>query len=139
LFGSNRLDRLRAKSRGLVTFSIVGGIGFLVDAAVLGTLFHGFGLNVYGARLVSFTASVTSTWWLNRRWTFTPLPSGSKSNEYVRYLGVNGLGFIVNFSVYALCIETSQIMAVEPIFALAMGSISGLLFNYFGSRRFVFS
>ncbi len=122
-----------------MAFAIVGSIGFLVDAAVLAILFHGLGTNVYGARALSFTAAVTSTWWLNRRWTFRPSPSWRKSNEYVRYVSVNGVGFVVNFSVYALCIQTSPIMASQPVFALAVGSLAGLLFNYFGSRRFVFA
>ncbi len=122
-----------------MAFAIVGSIGFLVDAAVLAILFHGLGTNVYGARALSFTAAVTSTWWLNRRWTFRPSPSGRKSNEYVRYVSINGVGFVVNFSLYALCIQMSPIMASHPVLAAAVGSVGGLLFNYFGSRRFVFA
>jgi putative flippase GtrA len=122
-----------------VAFVVVGGIGFLVDATVLAILFHGLGTDVYSARAVSFSASVTSTWWLNRHWTFRPSPTWSKSNEYVRYLSVNGVGFLVNFSLYALCIQVNSMMASHPVLAAAVGSVGGLLFNYFGSRRFVFA
>jgi putative flippase GtrA len=70
---------------------------------------------------------------------FQPSPLWRKSNEYIRYVSVNGVGFVVNFSLYALCIQTSPIMASHPVFAAAVGSVGGLLFNYFGSRRFVFA
>jgi putative flippase GtrA len=134
------LRRSRSRwPRSFVAFLIAGGIGFVVDAIVLAILFRWLGADVYAARLVSFSAAVTTTWWFNRRWTFAPSRSRRTSREYVRYFGISGIGFLINFSVYALCIQASPIMASHPELALAVGSVAGLLFNYFGSRSFVFS
>jgi putative flippase GtrA len=90
------------------------------------------------AGAVSFIAAATSTWLLNRRWTSGPPGSWPESNEYVRYVSVKGIGLVVNSPVYAFCIQTSPVVALQPVFALAGGSLAGLLFNYFGSRPFVF-
>jgi putative flippase GtrA len=133
---SDRVDRRLGRPHSFVAFAIVGGIEFLVDAAVLAMLFHGLGINVYSARVASFGVGATSTWWFNRRWTFRLSQTWRSSWENVRYFSVNGVGFIVNFFLYVSCIRASAIMASHPVFAATVGSVGGLLFTYFGSRRF---
>lgn len=124
--------------RGFPAFVVVGGIGFVVDASVLASLVHGYGWGDYTARVVSFGIAVTVTWYLNRRYAFSASQTEDRKKEYTRYLAVQGTGMAINFLVYSLCIETSELMDTWPVIALAVGSAVALVFNYAGSRLFVF-
>ncbi|MDP6437183.1 MAG: GtrA family protein [Gammaproteobacteria bacterium] len=123
---------------GFPAFVVVGGIGFIVDASILATLIHGYGWGDYTARIVSFTVAVTVTWYLNRRYAFPATQTPDRKKEYTRYLTVQGSGMAINILVYSLCISTSELMDTWPVLALAVGSAVALIFNYVGSRLFVF-
>ncbi|MGI9308947.1 MAG: GtrA family protein [Gammaproteobacteria bacterium] len=130
---------LNKLSRGVPAFAIIGGIGFIVDAACLMLLISGFGWGKYTARLASFGVAVTVTWFLNRTWTFAETVTPNKKREYTRYIAVQTIGVLLNFAVYGVCIETSVTMSDYPVLALAVGSIVAMFFNYAGSKRFVFN
>jgi putative flippase GtrA len=125
--------------KGLPAFIVVGGIGFIVDAGILAILVHGYGWGDYTARGISFAVAVTVTWYLNRRFVFADGRTGNRKTEYTRYLGVQGTGMAINFLVYSLCIATNEMMDTWPVLALAVGSAVALIFNYAGSRLFVFT
>lgn len=124
--------------RGFPAFVAVGAIGFLVDATILAILVHGYEWGDYTARIVSFLCAVTVTWYLNRKYAFAAGQTSNRRQEYTRYIAVQGTGMLINFLVYALCIETSALMDAWPVLALAAGSVVALLFNYVGARVFVF-
>ncbi len=118
---------------------MVGGIGFVVDAAILTTLIHILEVDPYLARVFSFTGAVTVTWLLNRIWTFSRTMTARKGSEYTRYIMVQTCGWGINFCVYAICITVSSLMNTWPILALAAGSITAATFNFLGARYFVFT
>ena len=114
-------------------FCIAGTIGFAVDAGLLQLLARGAGVDPYLARVGSFLAAATATWWINRRYTFdaSRAPSGS---EWTAYVGLMGLGAAVNYGIYAACI-TWWAMAREHLWlGVAIGSIAGLGINFMTSR-----
>jgi putative flippase GtrA len=130
---------LRLVPVGFPAFVVVGGIGFVVDATILAVLVHGYGWGDYTARLVSFAVAVTVTWYLNRKYVFAADRTARKHSEYTRYLLVQGIGMLINFLVYSLCIASNELMDRWPVLALAVGSAVALFFNYAGSRMFVFT
>ena len=125
--------------QGFAAFLVVGGVGFVVDAAVLALLVHSYGWGPYSSRLVSFAAAVTVTWALNRTFVFSAGRTTSRRREYSRYLLVQAVGMVINFGVYSLCIASSPVMNRWPVLALAVGSAAALIWNYAGARWFVFT
>jgi putative flippase GtrA len=124
-------------ARQMLSFGFIGVIGFLVDVGVLYlALFCGLGL--YAGRAISYLAAVTATWGLNRRYTFER-PSGYKKiHEWARF-GVSQLsGATINLGIYALLVHTSPLVAHNPIIAVAVGSVCGLLVNFSAARAYVF-
>lgn len=124
-------------------FAVVGAIGFVVDVGVLyaTTGFAGW----YGGRALSFWAAATSTWWLNRRFTFTPAsastsgtPRRSLIGEYLSYLLSMVGGGIVNYLAYALTLHYLS-GPVAPAIGVAVGSVAGLTVNFLLARHVVFS
>jgi putative flippase GtrA len=117
---------------------MVGGIGFVIDAGILALLVHGLGFDPLLSRLVSFPCAMAVTWYLNRRVTFSHAVSSKPGQEWFRYALVSMAGNLVNFIVYAACIQLSQNMHAYPEIALAIAAIIALVFNYLGFSRFAF-
>lgn len=118
-------------------FGLVGVGGLFVDMAVLYAVMWGLGLAAVPAKVFSFLAAATFTWWLNRRYTFGG--SGkSLLHEWASFLATNAFGGAVNFAVYTVIVTQSPPYTRVPALATAMGSLSGLLLNYTVSRHLVF-
>ena len=114
-------------------FTLVGAAGFLVDASVL-LLLAALGLNIYLARLLSWLAAATFTWWLNRTLTFKD--RGTRLlRQWLTFLAANASGGLINIGFSSLLIAAHM----APVLALACGALAGLSWNFLASRRFVFS
>lgn len=127
-----------SKATELITFAIVGGVGFLTEAVILEVLIVGQSWGVFAGRAISFPGAVTITWLLNRVISFRTrcsLPAGA---EYRRYLAVQILGVVINLVAYALAVSLAPPLRQLPIIPLAIGAWFGLLFNFFAPRHFIF-
>jgi len=120
----------------MVRFGVVGTCGFVVDTGVVYLLRLPLGL--YGAGLVSFLVAATFTWALNRVWTFRGLGGGKAHRQWLRFLGANTLGFLLNRGAYAALVTFSAVCASNPVLATAGGAIAGMGVNFLLSRRLVF-
>ena len=96
------------------------------------------GINVYLARLVSFSLAVLATWRLNRTFAFSGMRSADRTREYGRYFFVQSLGALVNLGVFATLVTLFQGLRAWPVLPLAAGAAIALLFNFLVSRAFVF-
>jgi putative flippase GtrA len=121
-----------------IRFALVGCAGFVVDAAVLSLAIYVLHIGPYYGRLLSYLVAATSTWYLNRCFTFPDSDKQAIHRQWGKFLMVNGLGGLVNLGVYTLLVSGITGIAVHPILAVAFGSIAGLAFNFTASRHFVF-
>ncbi len=119
-------------------FSAVGTAGFLVDSAVLVLLTDLIGLNPFLARVPSFLAAATFTWWVNRSWTFQHSFRSPVAWQWLRYLLAMKVGAAVNFMVFALALILSNFAYQNPVLGVALGSIAGLAVNYLMASRLIF-
>lgn len=125
--------------RHLLAFFVVGAIGFAVDGGLLTLLGPGLGWNIYLSRLLSFACAVTVTWALNRTLVFgTAGNVERRMGEYSRYFVVQCLGALLNLATFAVLIAKAPSLKPYPIIPLAAGSLLAMLFNYTGSRAWVF-
>lgn len=116
-----------------VRFCLVGALGFLIDASVLQVLLRTVATNPYKARIFSFLAAASFTWFCNRHYTFRTANRASRA-EWLRYIGLMALGALVNYAVYALCIATTAYSRAQPWTAVAAGSVAALGVNFTLSR-----
>jgi len=117
-------------------FAVVGFSGFAVDTICVYALRADLGL--YGAGVVAWLVAVTSNWIINRVWTFRGQGEGSAHRQFLRYVLVNIVGFVLNRGAYALMVTFVAAAAAEPILATAVGAVSGMFANFFLSRALVF-
>lgn len=120
----------------LLRFAAVGCVGFAVDVAVL-QLLRAAGAGLLWGRAGSFLAAATTTWALNRRYTFDDR-AATAGRQWLRFLAANGVGGAINFGVYTALVLGSRLCREQPALAVAAGSLAGLAFNFAASRHWVF-
>ena len=118
-------------------FCVAGTVGFVIDAGVLQALVGGLGMDPYVARVFSFLAAATTTWWINRRYTFETRAEVTRS-EWMKYVTLMLGGAAVNYGAYAVCIAFWGFARAHLWLAVAIGSVAGLGVNYLTSSRLVF-
>lgn len=118
-------------------FCLVGAAGFVVDAGLLQAAVTLAGANPFAARVGSFLAAATFTWWLNRHFTFGVGHAPSRG-EWARYVAAMTLGAAVNYAAFAATLLMLPFAVHQPWLGVAAGSVAGLAVNYLTSRRFVF-
>jgi len=118
-------------------FGVVGMVGFVVDTAVL---YAGLalGLGLFGGRAVSYLVAATTTWALNRAWTFRGRGDGPVHQQWALFLLVNLIGFAMNYGTYAALIAFVPLVAANPVLGVAAGAIAGMFGNFVLSRQLVF-
>lgn len=121
--------------RRLASFAVVGGIGFLADAAALALLLAATPLGPLVARIVSIGFALTTTWLLNRVYTFGP-SRRAVAVEGARYGGVGIATGIANYLIYSALLLA--IPALPPLAALAAASIAAMALSFLGYSRLVF-
>lgn len=113
----------------ILRFAIVGGLAFLLDAAILKTLVH-FGVDPVVGRIFSLAASVTLTWVLNRNLTFAAQKPPSWG-EFGHYVLSSMMGLIINYVVYSAAV----FLHTPLIVALVIGTVIASIFNFFRYRQ----
>lgn len=129
---------MRKMIEQFLRFGVVGTVGFLVDATVLlGML--ALGLGPYGGRVVSYLAAASTTFALNRAWTFSSANRDAPvAAQWGRFVLLNLVGFCANYGTYAALIATVPLVAQYPVLGVAAGSLAGMFINFGLSRQFVF-
>jgi len=119
----------------ILRFAVVGGLGFLTDAAVLALLLAITPLGPFLARLVSIGVAMTVTWLCNRSLTFQPSARGAL-HEGARYGGVAVAVSLFNYLVYSGLLLAIPWM--PPLAALVVSSLAAMALSYLGYSRLVF-
>jgi putative flippase GtrA len=116
----------------------VGVVGLLVDMAALTLALRGVNLDLYSGRLFSYFVAATTTWALNRRFTFNSIDHGPAFVQWAKFLGANALGGMLNYGVYAAIVTFTALGAAWPVLGVAAGSVAGLALNFSVSKFWVF-
>jgi putative flippase GtrA len=126
----------RTVAAQFLRFGAVGVFGFVVDTAVVYAARHWLGL--LGAGVLSFFVAASANWFLNRVWTFRGQHAGRMHHQWIRFIGCNLIGFVLNRGTFAILISLFPICVHYPVLAVAAGSIAGLSVNFTLSRRVVY-
>jgi putative flippase GtrA len=132
-----RFARARAAlAAQFLRFGVVGLAGFAVDAAAFYALWAALGF--YGARALSYLAAASTTWALNRAWTFRGAGSGRVWRQWGRFVVLNLAGFVLNYGTSALLYEHVALCRAYPVLAIFAGALAGMTANFTLARAVVF-
>ena len=119
-------------------FGVVGGVGFVVDGAMLYIGIGALGLGRVEAGFFSFPFAVTATWIGNRRFTFSDAPPMPAARQLAKFAAVCAVGLVFNRGTYSLLVSTIPFVYDYPIIGLLAGTGVSMFFNFFASRKHVF-
>jgi putative flippase GtrA len=135
------LSRIPSRHRDLLRqflmFGLVGVAGLISDTATVYALRGAIGL--YAAGLVAYLSGATTTWALNRVWTFRGRGGGAPLvRQWLAFLGANAFGFALNRGTYAALVLLFPLADRNPVIATSAGAIAGMFVNFAASKRLVF-
>ncbi len=118
-------------------FAVVGGLGTLVNLAVL-TVLDLLNVPLAIAVAVAILGAMGFNFALNRRFTFSYARQGSLPRQFLGFAGASSVGALANYAVTLALIRQSAFLARMPQAAALFGIAAGMLINFGISRYLVF-
>lgn len=120
-------------------FGLVGVAGYVVDVAVLLGLVR-LGLDPYSARVPAFLAAASTTWFLNRIFTFRDAPPASQgvARQWASFVVLMLPGLALNYGTYALLVAFSPLSREHLALPVAAGALAGMSANFLVAKRIIF-
>ena len=87
---------------------------------------------------VALLVAVTTTWALNRAWTFAGRGSGGLFRQWALFASANSIGMALNIGTFSLLVWLVPFCAAYPIVPIVAGVAAGMFVNFAMSRRVVF-
>jgi putative flippase GtrA len=121
----------------LVAFTIVGAVGFAVDALVLAAGIHVLGLPPVLARIPSFLCALMSTYFGNRFFTFAQGKQPA-AGRFLHYVAASGVSNGLNLGIYAVALALLPTLTFAPFAALILASGVSMCASFCLFSTFVF-
>lgn len=132
-------ERWRDLAGTAAKFGVVGAINTVIDFFVFNLLLQ---IGPLKANVVSTVVATTTSYFMNRQWTFRGRARGDVRREYILFFFFNVVGMVIQLAVlglvrYGLGFTASDGRLVLNI-AKAAGIGVAMVFRFWAYRRFVF-
>lgn len=132
-------ERWRVLVHEVAKFGIVGAINTVVHFGLLNLLALRFGWAPLTANGTAIAVAATSSYFMNREWTFRHRARSGLGREYSLFFVLNGVGWLISqacvaFTTYVL--ELHSALALNA--AVVAGVILGTFFRFLTYKRWVF-
>lgn len=130
--------RYHVVAREAAKFGTVGAANTVLDFGVLNLLVFGFGLQTLRSKVISTVIAATSSYLMNRHWTFRHREKQAVRREYLLFFGLNAVGLLIALTV--LGVIRYGFGLTGPLWiniGNAIGLVLGTLFRFWSYRRFV--
>jgi putative flippase GtrA len=121
-------------------FGIVGGLNTVVNFAVFNLLiFTIFANGQLKANVAATVVAATSSYFMNRHWTYRDRPKSAMRREYALFFAFNATGLAIELVVlggFKYGLGITSVIALNVAKALGIGL--GTLFRFWSYRTFVF-
>ena len=108
-------------------------IALAIDASIVSIAVK-LGVPVIAARLIALLAGVTTTYFFNRRYTFT-VSAPASSADWSRYVAAQSIGTALNFAISTGLLYWSDRSLWQIWGAVLLGACVGFCVNFFAARR----
>jgi putative flippase GtrA len=132
-------QRWRHLVHELAKFGIVGAINTILDFGLANLLYLGLGWPAVGAKTASVAVAATSSFFMNRHWTFRHRARTGLRREYTLFFLLNGVGLLI---ANACILFVEQVLGrTGPLWfniAQVAGLALGMVFRFTTYKRWVF-
>jgi putative flippase GtrA len=132
-------QRWRHLVHELAKFGIVGAVNTVLDFGLANLLYLGLGWPSMGAKSASVAVAATSSFFMNRHWTFRHRARTGLRREYTLFFLLNGVGLLIA-NVCILAVEQGLGKTGPLWFNIAQlaGLALGMVFRFTTYKRWVF-
>lgn len=132
------VDRWNLLIRELTKFGIIGLVNTAIDFAVLNAILLAADAPLK-AKVASTTVSATTSYFMNRHWTFRHRSRSGLRREYSLFFIFNGVGLAIALTILGI---TKYGLGLESLVAInianLLGLVIGTVFRFWSYRRWVF-
>jgi putative flippase GtrA len=125
-------------AREAAKFGAVGAFNTVLDFAVLNLLVLVAGLPELRSKVAATVVAATSSYVMNRYWTFRHRENQAVRREYLLFFGLNAAALVMSLAIlgtvrYGFDLEGALYLNLANVVAIALGT----LFRFWSYRRFV--
>jgi putative flippase GtrA len=131
--------RWRHLAHELAKFGIVGAINTVPDFGLANLLYLGLHWSAMGAKTASVSVAATSSFFMNRHWTFRHRARTGLRREYTLFFVLNGVGLLIANA--CILVVEQGLHKTGPLWfniAQVAGLALGMVFRFTTYKRFVF-
>jgi putative flippase GtrA len=132
-------QRWRHLVHEMAKFGIVGAVNTVLDFGLANLLYLGAGWSAMGAKTTSVAVAATSSFFMNRHWTFRHRARTGLRREYTLFFLLNGVGLLI---ANACILVVEQGMGKTGPLWFNIAQVAGLalcmVFRYTTYQRWVF-
>ena len=121
-----------------IKFSLVGTSGMIIDLTFVFLSTELLALPFRIARTIGFIFALTSNFLINRKFTFVQVNNANFYKQYIMFLIMSCVAFIINWSISVYLYEHISFFSIHYLAASLMGIIGGLCVNFTGSKFYIF-
>lgn len=122
----------------LIRFSVVGGIGSVVNISIYMFLTVTYGNDINVSAILAFLVAVVNNYFLNHYWSFSVVLNGVKASikKLLHYMFFNIIGLSIN--LFVLNVIVYLFGMTYHVYAQLIGILLGMSSNFFFSKTVVF-
>lgn len=133
-------DRFGVLIHEIAKFGIVGAFNAVLDIVLFNVLHFTVGLGPLTSKTLAVTVAATSSYFMNRHWSFAHRARTGIRREYVLFIILSGIGLgialtCLGFTYYVLG-RTDPLS--QNIAANGVGLVLGTLWRFWSFKRWVF-
>jgi len=132
-------DQWRVFASELSKFGVIGAVNTVLDFVIFNALHFGFGVGPLSSQAVAMVVAATSSYFMNRHWTFAKRARSGMRREYTLFFLLNLVGLVILEACIAL---THYGLGLDSVAALnaakLVGLVLGTVFRFWSYRRWVF-
>jgi putative flippase GtrA len=130
------VDRWHALIKELTKFGIIGVLNTVLDFAVWNALLF---IGPIKAQVIATVVSATSSYFMNRHWTFRHRARSGLKREYTLFFVFNAVGLVITSGIlgiatYVFGIDDRVWLNVVKFFGIMLATV----FRFWSYRRWVF-
>ncbi len=126
-------DYVRLIKKSIGRFVVVGGIGFVVNFSILTVLYKMLGLDLLGSQLVGAEIAILCNFYLHNAWTYKDAVIDSIFHRIVEFHVSSWVGSGITTLILIVLVN----QGMQYFFALVLGAIVALVWNFFWTRFFI--
>ncbi len=124
----------------IAKFGLVGAFNFGLDIVLFNWLHFGVGIGPLTSKALAVTVAATSSYFMNRHWSFAHRARSGIGREYVLFIVLSAVGLAIALACLAVAryvLDLKSVLALN-IAGNGVGTVLGTLWRFWSFKKWVF-